>query len=329
MNTAPKPSVIELAQEAKAALLVGCGGGGDIIQTIPIMNYLRLLGVERFCLADIGVKWWEQAGEMALGCEVLSLDWLEPSERLNDYAALISEETRLVGGHGAGELLHEAVIARECSVTTATVSLRGGLPGVRSGLNALVAYLQADLFMIVDIGADTFFTGEETSVSSPLVDAISLQCATEVDVPAVFALSGYGCDAEMPLAHLQRSVSQAMEQGGYLGAYGLTQRDVADLGRVLSHFPGEEVEVWPYRAALGNLGTHYCKRLWAIDVQPLAAVTLFFDPNVIVQHINPLPGALSTTRSLLEAEDVIMQFDLFPETRVPLVVPAPSQPQVL
>ena len=30
-----------------------------------------------------------------------------------------------------------------------------------------------------------------------------------------------------------------------------------------------------------------------------------------------------------EAEDTIMQFNLFPETRIPLVIPAPSQPQVL
>lgn len=328
VDDTPKPSLVELAKEAKSAILAGCGGGGDIVQTIPLMNYLRLLGVERFVLADIGVKWWEQYGEMAVGCEVLSLDWLSHSERLGEHVALVSPETRLTDGRGKGETLHESVIAHELDVPTATISLRNGLPGVYAGFEALIDHVEADLFVSVDIGADSFFSGEETTVQSPLIDAMSLHCAALLPTPSIFAVTGYGCDAEMPLSHLNRNVARVMQEGGYLGAYGLTQQDVADLGRVLAHFPGEEVEVWPYEAARGKLGTHYAKRLWAIEVLPLAAVTLFFDPQVIIEHVNPLPKAISQTKTLAEAEDAVLEHGLFPETRLPQVIPAPSPPQV-
>lgn len=103
--TSPRPSMIDLGKKSKVALLAGCGGGGDIMNTIPVMNLLKKLGVEKFVLADIGCKWWEFNGEMALGGEVIDLDWLQPSERLSENVAIISKETKVVGGHGKGEYL--------------------------------------------------------------------------------------------------------------------------------------------------------------------------------------------------------------------------------
>ena len=48
--------MIDLGKKSKVALLAGCGGGGDIMNTIPVMNLLKKLGVEKFVLADIGCK---------------------------------------------------------------------------------------------------------------------------------------------------------------------------------------------------------------------------------------------------------------------------------
>ena len=36
--TSPRPSMIDLGKKSKVALLAGCGGGGDIMNTIPVMN---------------------------------------------------------------------------------------------------------------------------------------------------------------------------------------------------------------------------------------------------------------------------------------------------
>ncbi len=90
-----RPSMIDLGKKSKVALLAGCGGGGDIMKTIPVMNLLKKLGVEKFVLADIGCKWWEFNGEMALGGEVIDLDWLQPSERLSETWRLSARKQRL------------------------------------------------------------------------------------------------------------------------------------------------------------------------------------------------------------------------------------------
>jgi hypothetical protein len=319
-------SVIDLARNTQGIFLMGCGGGGDIIQTIPVMNYLRHFGVERFVLGDYAIKWWDKPGQISMGCEVLSLDWLQPSDRIHPDVAIISSETRVQAGIGQGQTIHETVITQEFGIPTVSVSLRRGAQGVLAAVQEVMRYFDLTLFMAVDIGADSFYSGKETTVLSPLADAISLFVAKEV--VGLFALAGYGCDAEMPARDLDQNVAQVMRAGGFLGGHGLTPQDVADLSRILDQFPNEMVEQWPRDAARGKLGTQYCKGWWPIEVTPLAAITLFFDPAAIMA-VNPLPAALGNTRSLLEAEERILKgFNVWPETRLPCLVEAPTAPQL-
>ena len=70
----PKPSVEDLLIGCNSVLIAGCGGGGDLVQTVSIMNYAKKLGVENIVLATISVNWW---GTFADGCEVFDLDWFQ------------------------------------------------------------------------------------------------------------------------------------------------------------------------------------------------------------------------------------------------------------
>ena len=295
--TSPRPSMIDLGKKSKVALLAGCGGGGDIMNTIPVMNLLKKLGVEKFVLADIGCKWWEFNGEMALGGEVIDLDWLQPSERLSENVAIISKETKVVGGHGKGEYLHESLMKNVLEDTViATISIRKGVPGIMQGFRDLIAEYGADLFVTVDIGADAFFTGTETQVQSPLIDAISILCASELEIPGVYGVNAIGGDAEMPMAHIVRNIGIAMQKGAFIGGNGLTQEDINTYGEILKWIPGEEVEKWPYEAAQGHFGTFYCKRLWSVEMTPAAAFTFFFDPDIL-REVNPIVNAIKDTNT--------------------------------
>ena len=235
---------------------------------------------------------------------------------------MVSAETTIERGpskvmpeSAQGTPLYEAVVAREFQVPVASISVERGAQGVLDGLRFLMSQYGLDLFITVDIGADAFYSGLETTVQSPLADAISLYCASELD--GYYGLAGYACDAELPNDHLDRNVARVMQAGGYLGAHGLTPDDVQDLSRVLDHFPNEAVEHWARDAARGRLGTQYCKGFWHMYVTPLAAVTMFFDPAKIMT-LNPIPAAIGPSCSILEAETAVLQnFNLVPETRLP------------
>ena len=68
--TTPKPSVEELLRGCDSVLIAGYGGG-DLVQSVSIMNYAKNLGVKHICLATISVNWW---GTFSDGCEVFDLN---------------------------------------------------------------------------------------------------------------------------------------------------------------------------------------------------------------------------------------------------------------
>ncbi len=179
---------------------------------------------------------------MALGGEVIDLDWLQPSERLSENVAIISKETKVVGGHGKGEYLHESLMKNVLEDTViATISIRKGVPGIMQGFQEILSRnTGADLFVTVDIGADAFFTGTETQVQSPLIDAISILCASELEIPGVYGVNAIGGDAEMPMAHIVKKHRNGYAKGHVIGGNGLTQEDINTYGEILKWISGKE-----------------------------------------------------------------------------------------
>src|ERR1700730_4353044 len=157
------PSVRKRGSAAKGALLCGCGGGGDCIQTIPVMNYLRALGVERFVLAEYALKWWDKPGFVPFGCEIVSIDRLTHARRVHRNVAMVSAYTTIDRGtskvmpeSARGTPLYEAIVARELKVPVASISVERGVQGVLEALRFLLHYHRLVLFISVDVRADAF-----------------------------------------------------------------------------------------------------------------------------------------------------------------------------
>lgn len=75
-----------------------------------------------------------------------------------------------------------------------------------------------------------------------MIDAISILCASELEIPGVYGVNAIGGDAEMPMAHIVRNIGMAMQKGAFIGGNGLTQEDINTYGEILKWIPGEEVE---------------------------------------------------------------------------------------
>jgi len=318
-----KPSFEEIALKAEKFLFLGVGGGGDVIQSIPLVNYLKRLGKkkENIYVGGVSARWWRLEGHVSFGAEVFSIDDIVNGEPISETAALLSKETRVINSLGREEILHETVVSELLEVPAVIFCLDKGVVGLSKGLNDFIKRFGIDMVVGVDCGSDSFYTLEEAFILTPLVDAMVLAALTNVKVPCFFGLAGYGCDAELHIEELERNVGEAIRKKGFLGAYGITQQDIAVLERVFEMLPRETVEKWPMLAAKGELGIRSCKRFWNIRVTPLTAVILFFDPLVIVEHINPLPKMIMNTKSLKEAEDILISHNVISETRLPQFLP--------
>jgi hypothetical protein len=313
-----------LAKRSRRALVIGIGGGGDVIQAIPMANHLTQLGVEEVIVGGVGCAWWTPRGEAIsseegiyiYGPTLYDVEELSPCEKWVPGVVGVSAESNWQGRRPA-----EAVLAHLLPGTPFVVSLLGGAQGVLASLRALIALRGIDLVVGVDIGSDAFHDGREASRAyTSLVDFLSLAALSQLEVPVVYALSGYGVDGEMQLEELDERVGRVMRADGYLGASGLTPRDVAQMEEACRLYP-DPVEPLAPAAARGELGLRNVntKGPWGVVVRvsPLASVILHFDPRVMIREVCRGVTALLPTRSLQEAESIYYhQLGEIPETRL-------------
>ena len=189
----------------------------------------------------------------------------------------------------------------------------------------MVEQKRIDLFVGVDIGSDSFHDGKEAvPAKTSMVDFMSLGAMAQMPCPVVYGVAGYGCDGEMQLEELDHRVSRVMKAGGYLGAHGITQADVADMAKASEIYP-DPVEPMSYKAAQGKFGF---KNVWThgpwgtvVKVTPLAAVILFFDPVAMIENCSTGVKVLQSTASLQEVENRFReQLGGFPESRLRKVI---------
>lgn len=325
MSAELKPSLTELALSSKKALIMGIGGGGDVILSFPIANYLEMLGVEELCIGGVGSQWWNPSGgssksHMVIAPKVYDLSEMENVENWSKQIVKVNPSSKWDIHHPA-----EAAVSKVSRWDVFIGGLTEGVAGLRDGLNQLIDERDIDLFIGVDIGAHSFHDGTETSPPfTTLVSLMSLSAMIQLNCPVVFGFAGYTCDAEMEIEELDDRVGRIMRAGGFLGAYGLTQRDVNDYLKACTAFP-DPIEPFVARAAQGDLGLQQVPVMspWGrrAYITPLSAIYLFLDPQIMVNEVSKGVMALKDTRSIGEAEDIYQNvIGQFPETRAKRVI---------
>lgn len=319
-----KPSLLEVALKSKRALIIGLGGGGDVIQGIPLVRLFRLLGFEEIFIGGINCQWWSPTGkpqsdvygESVFGPTFYDIDGLSDSEALAPQIRSVTASSSINGCQPP-----EAVLADSLGGTPFVVSLNSGVVGLAAGLKEFVEAKGIDFVVGVDIGSDSFHRGDEAQAAhTSLADFMSIGALLDLPCPIFYGVAGYGCDGEMQLKELDERVGVVMRAGGYLGAHGLTQDDADAILEACELYP-DPVEPMSALAAKGELGlrginTHGPWRT-PIDVTPIAAVMLFFDPNVMAAEVSKGILKLKGTTSLEEAERIFEEeLGQYPESKL-------------
>jgi hypothetical protein len=318
-----RQSVSELARGARKVLLFGNGGGGDVIQAVPVANQLRQLGVEEVIFGGVSCAWQEDgvgvptdSATVLVGAWAYPLEELTHTTRLGESLVEVSPETRL-----RGQMIGEVAVRTALDTRTVVIGLRGGVPRAVRDLQAFVEREGVDLVMSCDVGSDSFFNGREPHPAHTcLVDFMSLGVLTGLRGPTVFGLGGYGCDGELLPEDLERNVGVALRHGGFLGAFGVTQRDAVDMEAAFALYH-DPIGTLVLRALKGEFGWTTVRTTgpWGhpVRVTPLATVTLFFDPHVLAEHVCVAVPQLAEAQSIEEAEVMYEEiFGLPPETRL-------------
>lgn len=288
----------EILRTATKALVIGVGGGGDIVGTIPTARFLEQLGIP--CVLG-GLSWERfvydpQPGTRSLA-EVTNVRALAPAVWLANANTATHSGIRFA----------ESGIAAFYHTETLLIDLSHGVGGVASGLRTALQILGADLLVGIDVGGDSLAAGHEAGLRSPLADAMMLAAWHQLaaEVACVWGVFGYGSDAELTIREIDQALSLVARHGGLLGAWGMTPAIAAEMRQVI-HEVRTEASAIAVECAEGAWGTRTIRDgTRRVELSPVCTVTFYLSPTVLFEHVATLARAVATAPSLEAASAVL------------------------
>lgn len=296
-----KKSFESLAKNSRYAMVVGIGGGGDIVGAIPTSRYLRWLGIPTILG---GLTWERYVNDPEPGPR--KMDEIIDIELLSPTVGLANEKTRTT----RGIRFTESVVAEVIREKTVLIDLNRGVKGVIDGLNEAIRKLGIDLFVGIDVGGDVLGEGYEKGLHSMLADSMMLSAMANLEVPTVLGVLGCCMDGELTFDEFTRQLAKIAAHGGLLGARCLTPEDIEILEKVIPKTK-TEASLLAVKAAKGITGEveirgGRCK----VQVTPISALTFYLDTEIVFEHINKVAKALVPTTSLDEANEILKRANL-------------------
>lgn len=229
---------------ARRVLVVGIGGGGDVVGALAAAEACRALGTE----ARVGGLTWERRPVDPLpGPRRLSE--IVDAQPLHAAVALAGPQTTGPGGFS----FCEADMARFLGEPTVLLDPTGGPDVVAAGLDAAAAHLGCDVVGLLDVGGDVLAHGGERNLASPLADALVLAASTRMATPTIGLLFGAGCDGELTPAEVAARLAEVEAAGGNLGDVPLPAAALDRVEAALAYVT-TEASAMALRCARGETG---------------------------------------------------------------------------
>ena len=296
-----------LLSSARRPLVIGMGGGGDVVGALATAEACRLYHGAEPVLG--GVSWERLAIDPAPGPR--SLDEVEGGERLAASVLVADPSTRV------GDVLFaESRMAGFLGAPTLLVDPHGGSAEIADGVAAAVRRMQIDLTVFLDVGGDALAHGGEPGLASPLCDAVMLAAAAKLQARGQRVLAGVfgvGCDGELTPDEVMERVAEVAAAGGLAGVRGLTAPVVERVAAAAELVP-TEASAQAIRCFRGETGQTTIRRgRRTVQLSPLGALTIYVDPLTAVASAARLAAAVTDAPGLEEANDVLGALGVYTE----------------
>jgi len=286
-------------REARRALVLGIGGGGDVIGSLALARRCEELGTP-FALG--GVAWERFARDPRPGPR--PPEEIRGGRAVGAHAVLADAETATVDG----VLFSEAYAARHLAsrghapAEVALIDATAGAAGAAEGIAAAADALGCDLVLYVDIGGDAIAAGSEPGLASPLCDALMLAAALRLGdrLPSLGAVLGAGCDGELSVEEVLARVAALARARAWIGTSSVTAAIAGELEEA-ARGSGTEASLQVARCARGAIGEVEIRGgRRSVALGPVGALAFCFDVGAAAQEL-PLARAVLEAETLEEA----------------------------
>lgn len=278
-------------REAENVVVVGAGGGGDVVSAFVFCKVLEDVVGVREC-HPLAVLWERWVVDPYPGpVPVASIRNAKLSK-----CVWVREDTYVLRGRYSFKP-HAAYVAEKLEREIPAVTLERGVSGVYECFKELVKDGESVLIDL-DVGGDILAEGWEDDLWSPLADAITL--AATAKVGGLVGVTALGADGELPQHVLLQRISEVISVGGHVGVIGLWAHHASFYEDLIDRVKTEASRA-PYLALKGYVGSKKIRGgSRTIDVNALTLVTFLLESESLMK-INKLAQAVSHTNSLAEA----------------------------
>ncbi|MEA2406506.1 MAG: hypothetical protein QOE69_625 [Thermoleophilaceae bacterium] len=296
---------------ARRPLVLGIGGGGDVVGALATAEACRAHGAKPVVG---GVTWERRPIDPDPGPRAEAE--IEGARRLAPGVLAATAETRV---RESGVLFAESRMAGLLGEETVLVDATLGPEALADGIAEAAASLGTDLLVFLDVGGDALAHGDEPGLASPLCDSLLLAAAARLaeraasssrprggGVPAVLgAVFGVGCDGELEPDEVLERIAEVAAAGGFAGARGLTPPIAARLEQAVEAVPTEASAqaVRAFRGECGETTIRAGRR--TVQLSPVAALTFYFDVTAAVRSAARLAAAVADARDLDHGNEIL------------------------
>jgi hypothetical protein len=290
-----------LLSSARRPLVLGIGGGGDVVGALATAELCRADGARPVVG---GVTWERRPIDPDPGPRAEAE--IEGARRLAPGVLAATGATRV---RESGVLFAESRMAELLGEETVLVDATLGPAAIADGLSAAAAALEADLIVFVDVGGDALAHGDEPGLASPLCDSIMLAAAARLwkarSIPVLGGVFGVGCDGELTPAEVLERIAEVAEAGGLAGARGLTPGVAATLEQAVRAVPTEASAqaLRCFHGAIGETTIRQGRR--TVELSPVGALTFYFDVSKAIWSAARLAAAVIDAEDLEAANELL------------------------
>jgi hypothetical protein len=290
-----------LLRGSRRPLVIGMGGGGDVVGALATSEPARLYDGAEPVLG--GLTWERRVFDPVPGPR--SVAEIAGAEEIAAGILLAGPDTRV---RDRDVVFAESRMAEFLGQATVLIDINPGPASVAEGLAEAIAVLKSDLLVLVDVGGDVIAQGDEPGLRSPLADAVMLAAGGLLSTsgqPVLVGIFGVGCDAELTPDQVLDRLSIVAAAGGMCGVRGLTG-PVAERMEASMELVNTEASAQAVRAFRGGAGTATIRGgTRTLELSPVAAMTFYLDVDITIRAAGRLARAVADTGSLEEANDAL------------------------
>jgi hypothetical protein len=296
-----------LLRRSRRPLVIGIGGGGDVVGALATAEASRAQGAEPVVG---GVTWERRPIDPEPGPRAEAE--IEGARRLAPGVMGATGDTRV---RASGVVFAESRMAALLGEETVLVDATLGPAALADGIEGAALELGADLVVFVDVGGDALAHGDEPGLASPLCDALLLAAAARMSESrdVLGAVFGVGCDGELTPAEVLERIAEVAAADGLAGVRGLTPAAAARLEQAVDAVP-TEASAQALRCFRGETGPSTIRRgRRSVELSPVGALTFFFAPSAAVGSAARLAAAVSDARDLEHGNEILQALGVYTE----------------